>query len=97
MVLSIEQHVDWVADCIAYLLERGATTIEAERKAQEDWADEVNETAAQTLFPQGNSWYVGANVPGKPRVFMPYAGGVRAYREACDAVVAEDYAGFTLT
>jgi cyclohexanone monooxygenase len=97
MVLSIEQHVDWVADCIAYLMERGATTIEAEHKAQEDWAAEVNETAAQTLFPQGNSWYVGANIPGKPRVFMPYAGGVRAYREACDAVVAEDYAGFTLT
>lgn len=97
MVLSIEQHVEWIANCIAHLRERGATTIEVQADAQTDWAAQVNEAAAATLFPQGNSWYIGANVPGKARVFMPYTGGVRAFREICDGVVANDYAGFTLS
>ncbi|MGI9323644.1 MAG: flavin-containing monooxygenase [Pseudomonadales bacterium] len=97
MVLSIEQHVEWIADCITHLQACGATTIEAQPDAQADWAVQVDEVAATTLFPQGNSWYIGANVPGKPRVFMPYTGGVRAFREICDAVVANEYAGFTFS
>jgi cyclohexanone monooxygenase len=97
MLVSIEQHVDWVADVIGHLRAHGLTAIEPTREAQDAWADHVNELAAQTLFPRGNSWYLGANVPGKPRVFMPYVGGIPAYRAKCDAVASGGYEGFTLT
>ncbi|HEY7907978.1 MAG TPA: NAD(P)/FAD-dependent oxidoreductase, partial [Thermomicrobiales bacterium] len=97
MIISIEQHIDWVADCIAYLRARGFTTIEATTEAEEAWVAHVNEVADTTLYPLANSWYVGANIPGKPRVFMPYVGGVGAYRQKCDAVAANGYEGFTLT
>jgi cyclohexanone monooxygenase len=96
MVVSIEQHVDWVADAIGYLNDQGRTTIEPTLAAQDDWVDHVNEIASHTLYPQANSWYMGANVPGKPRVFMPYAGGVGAYRQKCDEVAAAGYPGFTI-
>jgi cyclohexanone monooxygenase len=96
MLISIEQHVDWVADCMVDLRERHLATIEANRDSEDAWVEHVNELANQTLYPQANSWYLGANVPGKPRVFMPYVGGVGAYREKCDEVRAKGYEGFTL-
>ena len=96
MMVSIEQHVDWVTDCIVYVRDHGLTTIEAELDAEDRWVDHVNEVGAATLLPEANSWYMGANVPGKPRVFMPYVGGVGAYRIICDEVVAKGYEGFAL-
>lgn len=96
VIVSIEQHVDWIAACIAHLREAGAATIEPETKAQDDWVAHVNEVAHRTLYPQANSWYMGANIPGKTRIFMPYIGGVGAYRQICDTVAAEGYRGFSL-
>jgi cation diffusion facilitator CzcD-associated flavoprotein CzcO len=97
MVVSIEQHVDWIADCIGYMREHDFERIEATAEAEEGWVAHVNEVANYTLFPHANSWYVGANIPGKPRVFMPYIGGVGVYRGICDDVVAKGYAGFALS
>jgi cyclohexanone monooxygenase len=94
MVLSIEQHVDWIADCIGHLRERALDTNEATPDAEDGWVAHVNEVAEATLFPQADSWYVGANVPGEPRVFMPYLDGVGNYRNRCDAVAAGGYEGF---
>jgi len=97
MVVSIEQHVDWITDCVAHLRERGVTRIEADAAAEDAWVDHANEAADATLYPLANSWYVGANIPGKRRVFMPYAGGVGPYREICDDVAAKNYEGFILS
>ncbi|WP_181783453.1 flavin-containing monooxygenase [Pseudonocardia pini] len=94
MLVSIEQHVDWVTDCLATLAGR---TIEAEEQAQDRWVAHNAEAGAQTLMGLANSWYLGANVPGKPRVLLPYTGGVGPYREICDAVAAKGYAGFRVT
>ena len=94
MIMSIEQHVEWIADCIAWAGERQCTAIEASEEAEAGWVAHVAEVAEPTLFPQADSWYMGANVPGKPRVFLPYVAGFPAYVEACNAVVADDYAGF---
>ena len=94
MIVSIEQHVDWITNCIADMADRQLSTIEPTKAAEAEWVAHVNEVAATTLYPQANSWYLGANVPGKPRVFMPYVGGVGAYREKCNEVVANDYEGF---
>jgi cyclohexanone monooxygenase len=91
---SIEQHVDWTADCIQYLQSRHLTSIEATEEAQVNWVAHVNEVANTTLFPQADSWYLGANIPGKPRVFMPYPGGVGAYRVHCAEIAAKGYEGF---
>ena len=96
MLVSIEQHVDWIADCLTLLRVRGLAGIEATAEAEAAWAAHVEEMANATLYPLANSWYMGANIPGKPRVFMPYAGGVGAYRQRCDEVAAAGYAGFTL-
>jgi cyclohexanone monooxygenase len=97
MIVSIEQHVDWIADCLAFMRHRGHTTIEATAEAEEKWVVHVNEVAQMTLYPQANSWYMGANIPGKPRIFMPYIGGVGVYRRICDEVAAEGYRGFAMT
>jgi cyclohexanone monooxygenase len=97
MRVSIEQHVDWVTDCLRYLDENNLRTIEATEQAENRWVDHVNEVGEPTVFSRGNSWYVGANVPGKPRVFMPYIGGVPLYRETCEHVAAKGYEGFELT
>lgn len=97
MLMSIEQHVEWISDCLRDLGERQVTTIEATPEAEAEWVAHVNEVAAGTLYLQANSWYLGANVPGKPRVFMPYVGGAGTYREKCDAVAANDYEGFRLS
>ncbi|HUZ00110.1 MAG TPA: NAD(P)/FAD-dependent oxidoreductase [Thermomicrobiaceae bacterium] len=96
MMVSIEQHVDWVAGCLDYLCERGLQGIEASVAAEDAWVEHVNEVANRTLYPRANSWYMGANIPGKPRVFMPYVGGVGHYRQLCDEIAAKDYEGFTL-
>jgi cyclohexanone monooxygenase len=94
MLVSIEQHVDWTIDCIEYMRKHGHRRIEPVASAEDQWVDHVNEVANATLFPQGGSWYLGANIPGKPRVFMPYAAGVGVYREICDRVAANGYEGF---
>jgi cyclohexanone monooxygenase len=96
MVVSIEQHVDWIADCLAYLRKQNLKSIEATERAETDWVAHVNEVAAKTLYLQANSWYMGANVPGKPRVFMPYIGGVNVYRQKCRDVASRGYEGFEL-
>jgi cyclohexanone monooxygenase len=94
MLVSIEQHVDWLCDLIERMGERGQQRVEADAEAQERWMHHVNEVANTTLYPEAGSWYMGANIPGKPRVFMPYAAGVGPYREICDEVAADDYRGF---
>ena len=97
MMVSIEQHVDWIADALADLRSMGMTTIEPTPTAQAGWVQHVNDCADITLLPTANSWYMGANVPGKPRVFLPYAGGVDGYRLACDEVRERNYLGFELS
>jgi cyclohexanone monooxygenase len=96
MIVSIEQHVDWIADCLAFMRGRGLVSMEAARDAEEQWVAHVNEVAQMTVYPQANSWYMGANIPGKPRIFMPYIGGVGVYRRICDEVAAAGYRGFTM-
>ena len=94
MIVSIEQHVDWMVDCLKYMKDMDLTVFEAEPHSEDNWVSHVNEAADMTLFPQGGSWYLGANVKGKPRIFMPYAAGVGVYREICDQVTAKGYEGF---
>jgi len=94
MILACEQHVDWIADCMQYLRDHAFSRIEAEEDAEDAWVQHNNEIADGTLYPLANSWYVGANIPGKPRVFMPYVGGVAAYKK-CDEVAAKGYEGFS--
>ncbi len=95
MIVSIEQHVNWIADCIAWLRARGQRTIEARLQAQDEWVGHVNKVADTTLYPTCNSWYLGANVPGKTRVFMPLL-GFPPYVERCNEVAARDYEGFSV-
>ncbi|MEO5900442.1 MAG: cyclohexanone monooxygenase, partial [Ilumatobacteraceae bacterium] len=97
MPVSIEQHVEWISAAIEHMRADGIDTMEADRDAETAWVDHVNDIAAQTMFMLADSWYLGANIPGKPRVFMPYPGGVGAYRTKCDEVTAAGYEGFTLT
>jgi cyclohexanone monooxygenase len=97
MIVSIEQHVDWIADCIGYMRERGLDAMEANKDAEDNWVAHVNEVASATLYPQANSWYMGANIPGKPQIFMPYIGGVGVYRQICNDVAAKGYEGFAMT
>jgi cyclohexanone monooxygenase len=97
MILSIEQHTDWIVECLEHLRARDFNRIEAQAEAESAWTQHVNEVAAATLYPLANSWYMGANIPGKPRVFMPYVGGVHAYKAKCDAVARNGYEGFTLS
>jgi cyclohexanone monooxygenase len=94
MITSIEQHVDLVADTIIHMRDHGLELIEPAVDAEDEWVDHVQVVAHKTLFPQANSWYMGANVPGKPRLFMPYIAGVGAYRKICEDVVVEGYRGF---
>jgi cyclohexanone monooxygenase len=96
MIVSIEQHVDWISDCLSYLASRRIDIIEPTISAENDWVEHVNEVAHTTLYPSAASWYMGANIPGKPRVFMPYIGGVGTYRQKCDEIAASGYEGFEL-
>jgi cyclohexanone monooxygenase len=97
MIVSIEQHVDWITDCMAYMRDHDLDTMEASQDAEDKWVAHVNEVAYTTLYPTANSWYMGANVPGKPRIFMPYIGGVGPYRQICNDVAAKGYEGFVMT
>jgi cyclohexanone monooxygenase len=99
MPVSIEQHVEWITDCIDTMRKTGRTTIEATPQAQEQWVAHVNETVNMTLFPGANSWYMGANIVGKPRAFLPYLSmdGVGGYRKRCDEVAAKGYEGFAFS
>ncbi|MBL8774170.1 MAG: NAD(P)/FAD-dependent oxidoreductase [Phenylobacterium sp.] len=96
MAVAIEQHVEWISDCIAWMGGRQMGAIEATEPAQDAWVEHVNEVANGTIYPLANSWYLGANVPGKPRVFMPYIGGFPVYRDKCAEVAASGYEGFRL-
>jgi cation diffusion facilitator CzcD-associated flavoprotein CzcO len=96
MVVSIEQHADWILDCLDHLRGRGLDRIEASAEAEAGWVRHVGELAGRTLYPRAASWYVGANIPGKPRVFMPYTGGCGTYRRECEQVVERGYDGFVL-
>ena len=97
LVRSIEQHVDWIGDLLGYMDERGLRSVEPSRAAEREWVRHTAEVADRTLLPTASSWYLGANVPGKPRVFMPYLGGVPAYRAICDDVARDGYRGFEFT
>ena len=98
MPVAIEQHAEWIAGCIAHMRANGLRTVETTEGAAEEWGRHVNDLANATLLPKAtHSWYLGANVPGKPRVFMPYAGGMARYREHCAEVVAQGYPGFVLS
>jgi cyclohexanone monooxygenase len=94
VVVSIEQHVEWIAQCIAHLRAQGLSTIEANAEAQDKWVQHVAEVGNTTLFPKADSWYTGANIPGKKKIFMPYVGGVGTYAQVCREVVAKGYDGF---
>jgi cyclohexanone monooxygenase len=99
MVVSIEQHVDWIADAIAHHRAAGIDVMEPSERAQDEWVDHVQEVSVGTPYtaPSCNSWYVGANIEGKTRVILPYTGGVGKYREICDDVAADGYRGFVLS
>ncbi|MBT6305987.1 MAG: NAD(P)/FAD-dependent oxidoreductase [Rhodospirillaceae bacterium] len=94
MILSIEWHINWVANCLSYMRDNNYTRVAAEVKAQQQWVDHVREVADSTLYPLANSWYMGANIPGKARVFMPYVAGVEAYTKECNRVTQNGYQGF---
>ena len=96
MPVAIEQNVDWISDCIEYMRTNGMDRIQARSDAEENWVDHVNEVASYTLYDQANSWYVGANIPGKKRIFMPYVGGMIEYRKFCDESARKGYEGFEL-
>ena len=98
MPVAIEQHVEWIADCISYMREHGLTTVEAVPAAQDNWVAHVNEVVNGTLLPLGNSWWMSANIPGKPRAFLPYLGpeGIGGYRKRCAEIAAKGYEGFLL-
>ena len=94
MIMSIEQHVDLVTDTLLRMRSEGLSVVEPELAAENSWVEHVQEVANKTLFPRAKSWYMGANIPGKPRLFMPYIGGVGVYREICEEIVADNYRGF---
>jgi cation diffusion facilitator CzcD-associated flavoprotein CzcO len=96
-ITATEQHTDWIADCVAYLSKHGHTSIEPTVEAEDSWVKLVNDVAEQTLFPLANSWYMGANVPGKPRVSLSYLGGFNDYSNKCRDIAASGYPGFVLS
>ncbi|HXV01357.1 MAG TPA: NAD(P)/FAD-dependent oxidoreductase [Caulobacteraceae bacterium] len=94
MPTGVEHHVDWIGECLTYMREHGLEVIEPTEEAEEAWVAHAADVASGTLYPQTNSWYVGANIPGKPRRFMVYLGGFSAYREHCAGVAEKGYEGF---
>jgi len=97
VLVSIEQHVDWLADLLVTMKRQGADIVEAAASAEERWVKHVNDRAQQTLYPLAKSYYMGDEIPGKPRVFMPYSGGVRGYRRILETVTSKGYSGLELT
>jgi cation diffusion facilitator CzcD-associated flavoprotein CzcO len=96
MMISIEQHVDWIGDAMAHMRAEGKASIESTKEAEDGWVQHNIEVGNATLYPLANSWYMGSNVPGKPRMLMPYIGGVGVYRQECDEIVNEGYRGFVM-
>lgn len=96
MIVGIEQHVEWIGDCLRYLRDHGMDSIEATPPAENRWVEHVNNAANKTLFPLANSWFLGANIPGKPRVFMPYVAKIGVYRKECQAIADKTYEGFEM-
>ena len=96
VMVAIERHVDWIADCLAYMRETGHTCVEAGADTESAWIEHCNETAESTIYPRASSWYMGANIPGKPLVFMPYVGGAWSYRRKSDEVATNGYEGFLM-
>jgi cyclohexanone monooxygenase len=96
MIQAIEQHVDWLADCMSHMRDVGATTIEPKREDEDAWVEHVNEVSTVSLRSTCSSWYVGANIPGRPRVFMPYIGGFPVYVQKCNEVMSGGFDGFAL-
>ena len=94
VIVSIEQHMEWIADLLDRMRADSSTSVVPTSEAEQQWVQQVNDAAAGTLYMAANSYYLGAEVPGKPRVFMPYAGGLRRYRRECDEVRDNDYRGF---
>ncbi|MCL2536063.1 MAG: NAD(P)/FAD-dependent oxidoreductase [Nocardiaceae bacterium] len=97
VVVSIEQHVEWVVDYLDHMRGTGTRFAEATAEAQDQWVEHVTTIAEPSLYMRADSWYLGANVPGKPRIFMPYLGGVGNYRNLCAQIAADGYRGFTTT
>ena len=96
MTVSIEQHQDYIADFIDYMRDHDIEVAEADGEAEVEWVAHVNKVAEPTMYMLADSWYLGANIPGKPRIFMPYAGGVGSYREKCNEIAGNGYEGFIL-
>jgi cyclohexanone monooxygenase len=94
MPVAIEQHVEWISDLIQHMRDSGLDVVEPTREAEDEWIEHSQEVAYATLFPKSATWYMGANIPGKPQVFLPYLGGLGPYRQKCDEVAANDYEGF---
>ena len=95
MPQAIDQNVSWITDCISYMKENNFSKIEPKKEFMSDWMEQVQKAVEGTLFPIAkHSWYLGANIPGKPQVFMPYVGGLNQYRKICDDVAATGYNGF---
>ena len=97
VIVSCEQHVEWIGNCLAHMRAQGHERIEAQPQAERDWAQHVDALARQSLMPQTDSWYMGANIPGKPRMFMPYMGGVGVYRRKCEEIARDGYTGFAFS
>ena len=98
MPRAIEQHAEWITNCMKHCDEVGAMTIEAENTAMLNWTDHVTAVANQTLLPKANhSWYFGGNIPGKPRTFMPYSAGLDKFRSNCEQIAKAGYKGFKIT
>ena len=97
VMLSIEQHVEWIADCLAYMVEGGFDRIDADPEAETRWTRQIEEVAARSIVGKTNSWWTGANIPGKPRGITMYLGGTHNYRATCDEIAANGYEGFVLT
>jgi cyclohexanone monooxygenase len=96
MIFACQQHVDFIGDIITFARGRQMRRIEASLMAEMAWVQHNNAVANSTLYPLASSWYMGANIPGKPRVFMPYVGGVQKYVAKCNEIVAKGYEGFDM-
>jgi hypothetical protein len=94
--MAIEQHVEWISDCIEYMDREGYTHIEPTEESESQWVSQTNMLADQMLFSEADSWYRGENVPDKPTVFTPFPGGLEMYRDICETVSEKDYDGFEL-
>jgi cyclohexanone monooxygenase len=97
VIMAIEQHVEWISGCLQHMQHTGAQTVACTEPAEAGWMAHAHEVASKTLFKTATSWYTGSNIPGKPRVFLPYIGGLGNYTVICNEVAADGYRGFTFT